>query len=145
MRFSFVLQYRAVWVILGWLFWVSVSPHGLDQSLLDHTEFFFYSLSCDHFLMKPVTPVLNLYILFYSYISNFSKIYFVTLTAGLGKIWSWRIGFPSRIWLVFESQWPHPLGSWIRIWIWITGRVIKWIKRNSCIKYKEAQKQTSRL
>lgn len=89
------------------------------------------------------TSVKSLYS--FTYISNFSKIYFITLTAGLGKIWSWRIGFPSRIWLVFESQWPHPLGSWIRIWIWITGRVIKWIKRNSCIKYKEAQKQTSRL
>lgn len=49
---SFVLQYQAVWVILGWLFWVSVSPHWLDQSLLDHTKFYLYSLSCDHFLME---------------------------------------------------------------------------------------------
>lgn len=113
LRFSFVLQYQAVWVILSWLFWVSVSSHWHDRSVLGHTKFWLEFLSCDHFFMELYfNSVKSLQDMLFLFLLNpqLLKVVIYRSISGYddGRVWAklyWRSGFLSTHELGFELNW----------------------------------------
>lgn len=120
LRFSFVLQYQAVRVILSWLFWVSVSSRWHDRSVLGHTKFCLEFLSFDHFLMefcftsvKCLQDVLFLFLL-NPQLLKVAVFRPICWRQGLGKI-ELKKWIPFNSWVGIWIELATPLGSWIGI------------------------------